>query len=189
MGQRKTAQRNTPLGIVNDADSETHRREKPRFDVEKGIDELVGVFTDPIIVYPGGGWEETIPEWIKQRITLDRLIMNMKVLHGEEPTATDSEALAYMYPASLCFPLDHDWSQIYLYLSTQVCGAEGKTIPDDIRVDTLTRNQEADLRRLKDWIYQRRITARLEKARAERRQRGEEEAERRKAEQPALFTF
>jgi hypothetical protein len=32
--------------------------------VEKGISEIVGALTDPIIVYPGG-WGDTLPEWFK----------------------------------------------------------------------------------------------------------------------------
>ena len=39
--------------------------------VEKGISDIVGVFCDPIIVYPSG-WEDTMPDWIKSRITMDR---------------------------------------------------------------------------------------------------------------------
>ncbi|GAI89077.1 unnamed protein product, partial [marine sediment metagenome] len=87
--------------------------------VEKGISEIVGVFCDPIIVMPGG-WGDTLPEWIKTAITLERLMMNMKVLKGEEMTGTDAEACAYLYTASLTAPMDHDWSQIYLYIATKV---------------------------------------------------------------------
>jgi hypothetical protein len=155
--------------------------------LEKGISDIVGVFTDPIIVYPSG-WEDTMPDWIKSRITLDRLFMNMKALKGEEMTGTDSEALAYMYPASLAFPLDHDWAQIYLYLASKVCPLEGKEVPEDIKVDELNRNQMDDLNRLKAWIYQKRITVRLDRDRAERRQKKEEEAARKKQEQP-VFDF
>jgi len=155
--------------------------------LEKGISDIVGVFTDPIIVYPSG-WEDTMPDWIKSRITLDRLLMNMKALKGEEMTGTDSEALAYMYPASLAFPLDHDWAQIYLYLASKVCPLEGKEVPEDIKVDKLNRNQMDDLNRLKAWIYQKRITVRLDRERAERRQKKEEEAARKKQEQP-VFDF
>jgi len=155
--------------------------------IEKGISDIVGVFCDPIIVYPSG-WEDTMPDWIKSRITLDRLFMNMKALKGEEMTGTDSEALAYMYPASLAFPLSHDWTQIYLYLASKVCPLEGKEVPEDIKVDKLDRNQMDDLNRLKAWIYQKRITVRLDRERAERRQKKEEEAARKKEEQP-VFDF
>ena len=158
--------------------------------IEKGISDIVGVFTDPIIVFPGGGWEETLPEWIKPAITLERLTMNMRALKGEEMTGTDAEALAYMYPASLAFPLDHDWTQIYLYLASTVFARHKQAeVPDDIKVESLNDDQMRDLNRLKAWIYKKRVDARLEKDRAERRQKREEEATAKKAGQPALFDF
>ena len=44
------------------------------------IDDLVGALCDPIIVYPSP-WKDDLPDWIKPQITLERLIMNMKVMH------------------------------------------------------------------------------------------------------------
>ncbi|GAJ12460.1 unnamed protein product, partial [marine sediment metagenome] len=64
--------------------------------MEKGISDIVGVFCDPIIVFPGG-WGEDLPEWLKSAITLERLIENIKALKGEEMTGTDAEACAYLY--------------------------------------------------------------------------------------------
>jgi hypothetical protein len=157
--------------------------------VEKGISDIVGALTDPIIVFPGG-WGDTLPEWLKNSITLERLAMNMRALKGEEMTGTDAEACAYLYTAALTQPMDHDWGQIYLYIATQTYRRWGKNeMPGDIAVDTLNDEQMRDLKRLKDWLYQKRTQIRLEHNRAERRQRREEEAARRKAEQPALFEF
>ena len=163
--------------------------------VEKGISDIVGTLTDPIIVFPGG-WGDTLPEWLKNAITLERLAMNMKALKGEEmtETGTDTEACAYLYTASLTQPLDHDWAQIYLYIATKVyekrrTKESGVTMPPDIRVDSISDDQMRDLNRLKEWLYRKRTTIRLEQDRAERRQKREEEAAQRKAEQPALFDF
>jgi len=161
--------------------------------VEKGISEIVGVFTDPIIVFPGG-WGDTLPDWLKSTITLERLVENMKALKGELPTGTDAEACAYLNTASLTQPMDHDWTKIYLYIATKVyekwrTKESGVTMPEDIRVESITDDQMRDLNRLKAWLYDRRIKARLERDRAERREKKEEEAAARKAEQPALFTF
>jgi len=162
-------------------------------EVEKGISEIVGVFTDPIIVFPGG-WGDSLPDWLKNAITLERLVMNMKALKGEEMTGTDAEACAYLNTASLTQPMDHDWTQIYLYIAGKVyekwqTKESGVTMPDDIRVESLNDEQMRDLNRLKGWLYQKRITARQDKDRAERRQEREEEAAAREAAQPALFTF
>ena len=157
--------------------------------LEKGISDIVGVFTDPIIVFPGG-WGDTLPEWLKNAITLERLEMNMRVLKGEEMTGTDAEACAYLYTAALTAPMDHDWGQIYLYIATQTYRRWGKNeMPGDIAVDQLDDGQMRDLRRLKEWLYNQRAKVRQERERAERRQRKEEEAARGKAEQPVLFQF
>ena len=157
--------------------------------VEKGISDMVGVFTDPILVFPGG-WGEDLPEWLKNAITLERLEMNMRALKGEEMAGTDAEACAYLWTASLTQPMDHDWTQIYLYIAGKTYTRWKKTeVPEDIRVESLRDDQMADLNRLKEWLYRRRTEVRLERERAERRQRKEEEAAKRKAEQPALFDF
>jgi hypothetical protein len=155
--------------------------------IEKGISDIVGVFTDPILVFPGG-WGDTLPEWLKNAITLERLEMNMKALKGEEMTGTDAEACAYLYTASLTAPMDSDWTQIYLYIATQVYRRQGKgNMPTDIAVDKLNDEQMRDLRRLKDWLYQRRTKIRQERDRAERRQLKEAAVAERKELQPALF--
>jgi hypothetical protein len=157
--------------------------------VEKGISDIVGALTDPILVFPGG-WSDTLPEWLKNAITLERLAMNMRALKGEEMTGTDAEACAYLYTASLTQPMDHDWGQIYLYIATQTYRRWGKNeMPADIAVDSINDYQLAELKRFKDWLYQQRTKIRLERDRAERRQKREEEAARIKAEQPALFEF
>jgi hypothetical protein len=168
-------------------------RVKGGFTVAKSVDsvigDLVGTLTDPIIVYPGG-WGDSIPEWLKNAITLERMIENMKTTKREEPTGTDAEACAYLNTASLTAPMDGDWSQIYLYVAGKTYTRWRKSeMPDDIRVDSLNDQQTADLNRLKEWLYQRRTTARQESERTERRQQKEEEVAEKKVEQPALFEF
>ena len=156
---------------------------------EKGISEIVGVFTDPILVFPGG-WGDTLPEWLKNAITLERLEMNMRALKGEEMTGTDAEACAYLYTAGLTAPMDHDWSQIYLYIAgkTYACH-KGNQVPDDIQVESLNSYQMTELNRLKTWLYRQRTKIRQERERADRRQVKEEAEARREAAQPALFDF
>jgi len=162
-------------------------------EVEKGISDIVGVFRDPILVFPGG-WGDSLPDWLKNAITLERLAMNMRVLKGELPTGTDAEACAYLNTASLTQPMDHDWAQLYLYITGKAyerwrTKESGVSMPEDIRVETLNTDQERDLNRLKAWRYQRRTTARQDKDRAERRQKREEEKTKRQEAQPALFEF
>ena len=161
--------------------------------LDKGISDIVGVFTDPILVFPGG-WGDTLPDWLKGAITMERLIENMKALKGEPMTGTDAEACVYLMTVSLTQPMDNDWSEIYLYVAGKVyerhrTKESGVTMPEDIRVDHLSDYQMQHLNRLKAWLYRQRTTARQEAERAERRQHKEEEVDKRKAEQPALFVF
>ena len=114
----------------------------------------------------------------------------MKALKGEEPTGTDAEACAYLYTAGLTAPMDHDWSQIYLYVATMTYRHWNKgEMPADIAVDSISDYQMGELNRLKSWLYHQRGKARQEKDRAERRQEKEEAEAQREAEQPALFEF
>ena len=154
---------------------------------ERWIDDIVGALFDPIIVMPGG-WGDDLPEWLRTRVTLERLGENIVALReGRELTATDAEAACYLFTASLTAPMGSDWTQIYLY----VAGGEMKDkMPEDIKVESLTESQWRDLKQLKDWIYQQRIKHRKEKQRGERRQ-AKEEAEAKELEtrpvQPSFF--
>ncbi len=166
-------------------------QEKGGFSVAKSvdsmIDDLVGTLTDPIIVYPGG-WGDTLPDWLKTAITMERMMGDMKALKGEEPTGTDAEACAYLMTLSLTQPMDSDWTQIYLYIAGQSYKRWNKgEMPADIAVDSISDYQIGELNRLKSWLYHQRVKARQEKDKAERRQEKEEAKAQREEEQPALF--
>ncbi len=157
--------------------------------VEQGISDVVGFLTDPIIVFPGG-WGDTLPDWLKTAITLERMMWDMKALKGKEPTATDAEACAYLMTLSLTQPMDSDWTQIYLYIAGQSYKRWNKgEMPADIAVDSISDYQIGELNRLKSWLYHQRVKARQEKDRAERRQEKEKAEAQREEEQPALFKF
>ena len=161
--------------------------------LDKGISDIVGVFTDPILVFPGG-WGDSLPDWLKGAITMERLIENMKALKGEQMTGTDAEACAYLMTVSLTQPMDSDWSEIYLYVAGKVyekhrTKESGVTMPEDIRVDHLSDYQMQDLNRLKGWLYRQRTMIRLERDRTDRRERKEAAVAEREALQPVLFEF
>jgi hypothetical protein len=157
--------------------------------IVKGISDIVGCLTDPIIVFPGG-WGDTLPDWLKTAITLERMMRNMKSLEGEEPIGTDAEACAYLMTVSLTQPMDSDWTQAYLYVASQTYSRWGKgEMPADIVVESISDYQMGELNRLKSWLYRQRVKARQEKDRAERRQEKEEAKAQREEEQPALFKF
>ena len=149
-------------------------------DSDKWISEIVGVFCDPIIVWPGP-WLDTLPDWVKPSITIDRLLECAMSNKEGHPTATDSEALAYMYPRSMESPMGHDWTEIYLYLGTRVCRQHRKVeFPEDIAKETLTDGQMRDLRDLKNFIYDRRLRVRTGRLQGEKREAKKEAEELRK---------
>ena len=157
--------------------------------LDKGISDIVGVFTDPIIVFPGG-WGDSLPAWLKSAITMERLIENVRALKEVEMTGTDAEACAYLMTVSLTQPMGNDWTQVYLYVATQTYKRWGKSeMPVDIAVDSISDYQIGELNRLKNWLYHQRVKAKQEKDRAQRRQEKEEEKTQRELEQPVLFKF
>ncbi len=155
--------------------------------IDGWIDDIVGALFDPIIVMPGG-WGDDLPEWLRTRVTLERLAENIVATReGREITATDAEAACYLFTASLTAPIGGDWTQIYLY----VAGGEMKDkMPEDLKVEALTESQWRDLKELKNWIYRQRVKHRKEKAHGERH-KTEEEANTRELEtspvQPSFF--
>jgi hypothetical protein len=157
--------------------------------IERGISEIVGALTDPIIVFPGG-WGDTLPDWLKTAITLERMMGNMKGLKSEEPTGMDAEACAYLMTVSLTQPMDSHWTQIYLYIAGQTYKRWNKgEMPADIAVDSISDYQMGELNRLKAWLYRRRVRAKQDKGKTERRQKKEEAELAKKSEQPELFEF
>lgn len=147
--------------------------------IEKGISEIVGALTDPILVFPGG-WGDTLPDWLKTAITLERMMGNVIALKDEEPIGTDAEACAYLMTVSLTQPMGSDWTKIYLYVAGRAYKHWGKgEMPADIAVDSISDYQMGELNRLKAWLYRQRIRARIEK----------DKKTKKKEEQPALFEF
>ena len=135
--------------------------------VDGWIDDIVGALFDPIIVMPGG-WGDDLPEWLRTRVTLERLAENIVAAReNREITATDAETACYLFTASLTAPIGGDWTQIYLY----VAGGEMKDkMPEDLKVEALTESQWRDLKELKNWIYRQRVKHRKEKSQREHRE-------------------
>ena len=144
--------------------------------VDGWIDDLVGALCDPIIVYPSG-WQDTLPDWIKPQITLERLIMNMKVIKEGGVPVGDTEALAYIYPRTMEAPMSEQWFRIYMYVFNQAMKFKKTEVPEDLKSETLSDYDMHQLDDLKRWIYDRRVKNRKEKQRGERLQaKGEAKA-------------
>ena len=159
--------------------------------VDGWIDDIVGALFDPIIVMPGG-WGDDLPEWLRTRVTLERLAENIVATREDrEITATDAEAACYLFTASLTAPIGGDWTQIYLYVAGGEMKSQARSeLPEDIKVEALTESQWRDLKELKNWIYRQRVKVRQERARGERGEQREAKARqeaKQKDMQPALF--
>ena len=111
------------------------------------IARLLEVFTDPVIVYDES-WGDTLPEWIKDRITIERIV---RVYKGEDDYATDAEALAYLYCASLALPMSQEWANIYLYLAGRYMKKRGADAYEWVPKE-LSDHEQSKLRELKHWI-------------------------------------
>ena len=152
------------------------------------IDDLVGALCDPIIVYPSG-WQDTLPDWIKPQITLERLIMNMKVIKEGGVPVGDTEALAYIYPRTMEAPMSEQWYRIYMYVFNKAMKFKKVEVPEDLKSETLSDYDMHQLDDLKRWIYDRRVKNRKEKQRGERRQAKEEAAAKELATVPVQPSF
>jgi hypothetical protein len=158
---------------------------------EGWIDDLVGALCDPIIVYPSP-WKDDLPDWVKPQITLERLVMNMKVMHDDGVPVGDTEALAYIFPRTMEEPLSEQWMRIYTYVFTSAMKFKKVEVPEDLRCESLSDYDMRELTDLKTWIYQKRVQHRKEKAKSgwQASSRAEEEnSEKLKTEpvQPSFF--
>jgi hypothetical protein len=137
-------------------------------ETEGWIDDLVGALCDPIIVYPSP-WKDDLPDWVKTQITLERLVMNMKVMHEGGVPVGDTEALAYIFPRTMEEPLSEQWMRIYTYVFTSAMKFKKVEVSEDLKCESLSDYDMRELTDLKTWIFQKRVQHRKEKARAEQR--------------------
>jgi len=79
------------------------------------LKQLAEVFSAPMLYHPGG-WEDSLPQDLKQQVIIERLLL---VAKGEWDRATDAEVICYLYTASLARPLGGDWTDIYTYMMAQ----------------------------------------------------------------------
>ena len=134
----------------------------PKFDLGKAIDEMVGALTDPIIVWPMGGWGDSLPEKIKGDITIYRMLQLMK---HEEGVATWPEVCAYLFTVTLERPVGHEWTDIYLYAMNQYMG---DLMPADLKRENLGRYEMQLLDRFRRWLWDARHRAGKHRSKVER---------------------
>jgi len=110
----------------------------------------------PTIVTANPEWGEDIPEWLIERIRIQRFIELFRELRGEKITeASDEEAFAYLYTASLVAPLKSEWVRIYLYLGYKISPEYMKKKIESLDPPKeLTDYEKYLLQRLKSYIYE-----------------------------------
>ncbi len=59
--------------------------------IKQRVSGEVGLVTEPMIVVPGVP-SDTISEWLKTAVTMERMMVNLKAIKGGEPAASDAEA-------------------------------------------------------------------------------------------------
>jgi len=112
-------------------------------------EKIAAALADPVVVWPG--WESTVPDWIWQAVTEERLAR--VAAGGDDDLATLAEVLCYLFTAGLAVPLDYDWAEIYINLAAQYMAARGKAdLPDDMRPRPFTDYEETLLRELRHKI-------------------------------------
>jgi hypothetical protein len=150
------------------------------FDLENAIDELAGALTDPIIVWPMGGWGHSLPEKIKGDITIHRMLQLMK---HEEGVAAWPEVCAYLFTVTLERPVSREWTDIYLYAMTQYME---DSMPADTKKESLDQYEMQLLDRFRRWLWEARHKARKQRRKEERSSR-EPEIEARSPQQIKFF--
>lgn len=116
--------------------------------IDNRIDALCEALFAPLILFSASA-AHLLPDRLRGHIKAERL---MAVHHGHWDEATDTEALAYLYSTSLDRPLDYDITQIYGWLFTRLLRQEGREVPAELVVETLSRNQEEFFHTLKRWL-------------------------------------
>lgn len=140
------------LGAVAEAEAAQGCSQK---ELERVIDEIVGMFKDPVVLYPGG-WEDTLPTRVWEMIHMERMMQQMKAKGKKIEESTHAEALAYLYSASVVAPIGNEWTNIYLWLGRDLLpkGAESFAPKE------LSREEQDYLTDLKRWIQRRKTSGR-----------------------------
>jgi len=102
---------------------------------------------------------EWLKDWIRGELQVEALAwsMDQDIRQGK---ATHAEICLALHLASLQAPLRHNATEIYLYLSTSLMASRGVSVPADIRVTSLTNEQERELDEYRHLLYRKRGRAR-----------------------------
>jgi hypothetical protein len=104
-------------------------------------------------------WSDAIPQRVKDIVVQARMVALTK---GED-MATIPETVAFVMTRTFDGPMDHDWSEIYLYISKQMMdeyfGGDKVDWSDMHILPSLSNYQTGLLNDLRRWIYRKRREA------------------------------
>lgn len=112
-----------------------------------------------ILVVGDPAWADAIPDWLREKVIAEQEIEALAFLLGKDlrgGLATETEAAAALMTLSFSAPLDHDATEIYLYLCTRLMEERGREVPPDIAVRALSEYQQHILTDIRGKIYRRR---------------------------------
>ena len=100
------------------------------------------------------GWAETIPDWLKKEVELERMLYTLSsLMKGGKTKVGDAEVCVYLYTHSLRAPLSSEFVNIYMYLGTQLFKKQGQEVPEQIKKEKLDEYEKECLERLREDIY------------------------------------
>ena len=143
---------------------------------------LMYLLTAPTVGMPKWG---DILSMHKQEITIQRLARQEEIFEAQE--CTEFEAMLYISTASPESPLNHDWTEVYMYLLRR-WSPEKARAADIEGPDKLNKyRQQENLTRLRKWIYRTQMNHLQSQLREADQAEVKKEAEGLREEQQRLF--
>jgi len=153
-------------------DLEVLQKPAMKREVDGFVFDLMDVITSPLITY-STSWADCIPESLKIDVCMAKMISALK----KEYTASIPEVVAYMMTRTLEAPMQREWVNIYCYCTT-IYAKEWmkKKLPKDVAVNEIDEYEQSLLKRLRDWIYEKRRQYVKDKLKTQRHEKPEKQS-------------
>ena len=111
------------------------------------------------LVVGNASWADTIPQWLLDEVKAERMVLGLASIVKLITKVGDAEVLVFLMTSSLRAPLNHNYAEIYIYLTSKVMRKRGVELEDFMEEKLeqgLTPDQERELKKLRDMIYDKR---------------------------------
>ena len=85
------------------------------------------------IVVADLNWAETVPEWLKEEVKSERLILGLRSVLKPIREVGDAEVCLYLYTAGLRQPLTYELTEVYVHLVGKLLKKRGKEISEEMK--------------------------------------------------------